>query len=321
MQFFDSQLFTKFGILFLLPFLFFLPGCKPTITTTHFYGNAHTHSYHIQIGQALSCREKHSILSLLQDFFEEIDCLYNHWNPFSELSQINQLKAGEAFPVSSQLLHLIEEGKKLTLLTDGYFDPTFGMLIEIWKTALQKGELPDSIQDVSSGWNLFALEQGQIKRFSEKVKLDLDGLLKGFAIDEILKKVHQKGYQNIYVEWGGDIRVLGKHPSGRNWRVQLPGFEKSPIPLKMALATSGKGAQSYEINGKLYSHIIIPETKEALPLLNTVAVQAPTCLLADALATALMTFSTPMSAIKWLEKKTAFSYGMHCLDPRKRRRN
>lgn len=290
--------------------LFFFSGCGDRVTITHFRGIAHTHPYHIQIGHLLSSKEKDEVTVLLHDLFEEIDDCYNHWNPYSEISQVNQLKIGEEFPISPELLDLIKKGRALTDFTDGRFNPTFGALIEAWKTALKRGELPNLIREAPIGWDFFSLENGRVKRLSEEVKLDLDGFLKGFTVDQILEKLFQKGYKNIYVEWGGDIRVSGSHPSRRPWRVKLSNVPSEVIALEGALATSGNEAQSYTIHGKRYSHILIPETRQPLPQLSSVTVQAPTCLLADALATTLMTFSTPKLAIEWLEKKRPLLKGV-----------
>jgi thiamine biosynthesis lipoprotein ApbE len=73
--------------------------------------------------------------------------------------------------------------------------------------------------------------------------LDLNGIAKGWAVDEIAKQVAivvtQKTrsvvnaesssppppsfvWPSVYVEWGGDVKVLGCHPSGRPWIVAVP---------------------------------------------------------------------------------------------------
>ncbi|CCB88810.1 FAD:protein FMN transferase [Simkania negevensis] len=285
-------------ILFLL--LLLLSGCKGT-TTTHFHGNAHTHDYHIHIGHALSQHEKEDVFRILEEVFEAIDLYYNHWNPHSELSQINHLLVGETYPISPQLLSLIQEAKSITALTDGHFDPTYGAVTSVWKEALKTHARPPSLDFLPVGWETFSFEQGLARRLIEGTLLDLDGLIKGFAIDTLIEKLHEKGYSNLYVEWGGDIRALGKHPSGRSWNVSLPSFEDTPIPLDMALATSGVQEQSTEIEGKLCTHIVIPQTKEATTTLDTVSVKAPTCLMADALATALMTYPSIDEALKFLD--------------------
>ncbi|WP_420420867.1 FAD:protein FMN transferase [Simkania sp.] len=283
----------------LLFLLLFLSGCKGK-TTTHFHGNAHTHNYHIHIGHALSQPEKEDVIRILDDVFETIDLYYNHWNPHSELSQINHLYVGESYVISPQLLDLIQEAKSITTLTNGHFDPTYGSLTSVWKEALKNQTRPSSLAYLPVGWETFSFEQGLAKRLIEGAKLDLDGLIKGFAIDTLVEKLQEKGYTHLYVEWGGDMRALGQHPSGRSWNVALPGFEETPISLDMALATSGVQEQSTEIEGKLCTHIVIPQTKEATTSLDTVSVKAPTCLMADALATALMTYPSIEEAIDYL---------------------
>jgi len=286
-------------IIFLL-LLLFLSGCKGK-TTTHFHGSAHTHAYHIHIGHQLNQHEKEDVLRILDDVFETIDLYYNHWNPHSELSQINHLYVGEALVISPELLDLIQEAKSLTALTEGHFDPTYGSLISVWKEALKNRARPSSLRYLPVGWETFSFEQGHARRLIEGTMLDLDGLIKGFAIDTLIEKLQEKGYTHLYVEWGGDMRATGHHPAGRSWNVALPSFEETPIPLNMALATSGIQEQSAEIEGKLCTHIVIPQTKEASTTLDTVSVKAPTCLIADALATALMTYPSIEEAVDYLE--------------------
>jgi len=49
-------------------------------------------------------------------------------------------------------------------------------------------------------------------------RLDLSGISKGWAVDEIASKLPSP----CYVEWGGDIKVRGQHPSGRPWIIAVP---------------------------------------------------------------------------------------------------
>ncbi len=286
-----------------LSFFLFFSAChfkKPFVT--HFKGVAHTHAYQIQIGQLLSQKEKKTITLLIKQTFDEVDTFYNHWNPHSELSFLNRLKVGEKMKLSPSLLKLIQKAKEATLLTHGLFDPTLGSFIKEWKKALQRKELPKKMLKFKSGWHLFPLQGNVIYRLSHTSLLDFDGLLKGFIIDMLINALTDKGYLNCYVEWGGEMRGKGKHPSKRDWQVQLASFNNTIVTLcNEALATSGNEEQYFDSQGKRYCHIIHPKTKEAVGL-KAVSVRAPTCLLADILATALMTFVNAKQAFQFLEE-------------------
>lgn len=236
-----------------LPLL--LVGC--TKEPLHLNGVAHTHPYHIQVGHSLSYNEKKEVIRLINEVFVEIDETYNHWNPNSELSR--DLSTPKIKAILS-LAHSFYE------ITEGWYDPTLGRPIKIFK---ETGTLPSG---------------------STPTAYDLDGMLKGFTIDLILKTLSQRGYHNLYVEWGGDMRTRGNHPSGRPWRILVD--EKPLALIDRALATSGCQEQLWDIENHTYTHIIDPHTLKMVEVkkghVHKVSVLASTCALADALATACM---------------------------------
>jgi len=252
----------------LLLFLFCFSCSK---SPTHFKGLAHTHPYHIQLGHSLTFEEKKEIEKLLADTFEEIDTLYNHWNPQSLLSKN---------PTSPKLLPILLLAHHFRKLTKGRFDPGLGIQLKLFKTS---SKLP--------------------KGFYPKV-YDLDGMLKGFTIDKIIEQLTEKGYEHMYVEWGGDIRVRGRHSSGRKWRILI---DKEVIELEEgALATSGCEEQMWDIEDATYTHIINPLTGVMLKVENgmvhKVSVRATTCTLADALATATMACEVFEDALEFADE-------------------
>ncbi|QVL57111.1 MAG: FAD:protein FMN transferase [Simkaniaceae bacterium] len=246
-----------------------LVGCAKQ--PLHLSGVAHKHPYHIHVGHPLSHKEKKEISKIIDNVFLEIDETYNHWNPDSELSRALLTPKVEAI---LSLAHSFYD------LTEGWYDPTLGGPIKTFK---ETGNLPSK---------------------SMPVTYDLDGMLKGFTIDLILERLFQKGYQNLYVEWGGDIRICGNHPTGRFWRVLV---DDEPLDLiDAALATSGCQEQLWDIGSHTYTHIINPHTLEMLEVksghVHKVSVLAPTCALADALATACMACGSLESAYAFAKK-------------------
>jgi|JI10StandDraft_1071094.scaffolds.fasta_scaffold01341_8 thiamine biosynthesis lipoprotein len=249
--------------------LLLLFGCSKG--PTHFKGVAHTHPFHIQVGRSLSIKEREEIHQLIRTTFEEIDHHYNHWNPHSDLSK---------GILSMEVQAILSEAQSYYELTEGRYDPTLGAPVKYFK---QTGNLPEKVLPQT---------------------YDLDGMLKGFTIDLLISRLREKGYDSLYVEWGGDLRVLGHHPKGRPWLVLL---DNRPFPLENAsLATSGCEEQLWKIGNALYTHIINPHTLKMLEVkkgeVHQVSVMAPTCALADALATACMTCGSLENASAFAEK-------------------
>ncbi|MCB1107484.1 MAG: FAD:protein FMN transferase [Chlamydiia bacterium] len=254
-------------ILLLLSLLSF--GCSKPLN--HFKGIAHTHPYHIQIGHPLNEEEKKGVEKILAATFEEIDTLYNHWNPNSLIS---------TNPASTKLLPILMLAHHYKKVTKGRYDPGLGVQLKMFKTA---SKLPSG--------------------YYPKV-YDLDGMLKGFTIDKLVERLTEKGYIHLYVEWGGDIRVNGSHPSGRKWQLLL---DNEVIKLEdSALATSGCKEQTWTVDETVYTHIINPMTGNMVKVENgmvhQVSVRAPTCALADALATAGMACETFEEASKFAQE-------------------
>jgi len=253
----------------ILLLLVFLASCSKS--NMHFKGVAHTHPYHIQIGHVLSSKEKEQVKEVIAKVFNEVDTMYNHWNPNSLLSKE---------PTSPKLLPILMLAHHYKKLTKGRFDPGLGVQLKLFKT---HSKLPSG--------------------YYPKV-YDLDGMLKGFAIDRITSELTEKGYTNMFIEWGGDIRVQGHHPNKRKWKILV---DHTPIEVEDgAFATSGCEEQMWDIEDTTYTHIIDPLSGAMLKVENgmvhKVTVKAPTCALADALATATMACGNFEDALKFAEE-------------------
>jgi thiamine biosynthesis lipoprotein len=99
------------------------------------------------------------------------------------------------------------------------------------------------------------------------MKLDLGGIGKGYAADEVQKVFKQHGITSALVAAGGDIRVTERPPGSEGWIVSVAPLEKvnKDFPARLilenqAVSTSGDIEQYVEINGVRYSHIIDPKT-------------------------------------------------------------
>lgn len=116
-------------------------------------------------------------------------------------------------------------------------------------------------------------------------RYDPSGLVKGWAVSNAAAKVRERGYENFYVEAGGDFQAVGKNSQGQDWRVGI----RSPFNLHeivKVLSISGRGVATSgtSIRGQ---HIYNP-LEPGLPLTEVVSltVIGPDVYEADCLATA-----------------------------------
>jgi len=286
-------------------FLIFLASCfSSTPTTTHFKGCAMTMNYHIVIGKKLS-RKKQKELSLeIDKIFAQTDRIYNNWNPSSEISQINQNQSKLSNVISKQLRALLLCCDKCYKITKKRFDPTIGSIFNTWKTSLTKHQLPGKPANNAVGWQKIVLNELSLQKKHPKCQFDLCGISKGYTIDLIAEKISKLGYKDFFVEWGGEIFAKGHHPEKRKWSVLINSTNSnSVIHLKdKAIATSGCSMlYEWKIDDKSYFHIFDPQSKKPLEKseISTVIVIADKCYLADAVATAAMTFTSFKELKEW----------------------
>lgn len=283
-----------------------LISCSPSTSTTHFKGCSMTMNYHVVIGQKLSKEKQKQISLAIDKIFNQTDRIYNNWNPSSEISQINQTSKTLPISISKQLKDLLVRCDECYQITEHRFDPTIGSIFNTWKKALIKNYIPKEPANEAVGWQNIILHELSLQKKYSKCQFDLCGISKGYTIDLISEKLSSLGFENFFVEWGGEIFAMGLHPEKRKWRVLINNLSESAnssVLLKdNAIATSGSSMlYSWEADGKSYFHIFDPKSKKPLETahISTVTVIADKCYLADAVATAAMTFTDLDELRKW----------------------
>lgn len=310
---------------FVLIVLFFFTGCQNTSTHSspvHFSQNRMTIDYHIIVGESLDEKKKKMVQNVIDQVFYEIDMIFNKWNPQSEISIINALPENTVHSLSSPLLHFLKKIDELVALSGGLFDPTIEPLQKLWINYLDLGIEPpieeiDKIKP-SIGWDKIEVNEGNLIKKDKRTQLDFGGVAKGLCVDMLIERLSELGLLNLYVEWGGEIKTLGTHPSNRPWRIFIshlgdgdPNKGLAFLELNnQAIATSGDYFQFWAVNDryghpKTYCHVFNPLTLYPLEVKNgsvaSASFRARDCLTADALAKVLMLFNSVSEAEAWIK--------------------
>ena len=236
--------------------------------------------------------------------FRKIDAALSPFNPESIVSQINENKN---YHINNIFRTVFETSKQLSSLTEGYFDPSIGQLINIWGFGPVKkmtNGIPDSstINEALKSVGILdcQLNADTIIKKSPLTEFNFSAITKGFACDYIASMFRRHNISNYLIEIGGEIYVNGKNPRNRSWVIQIDApivndrkvlhnnLTKIAIE-KGGLATSGNYRNYRVVGSDSIGHTINPMT--GLPVrsdLISATVIANTAMTADAIATALM---------------------------------
>ncbi len=161
---------------------------------------------------------------------EAIDLAQRLWSfhdADSELSRLNA-RPGEWIVVSRHTLRLLRLAVALMRRSGGRFDITVGGWL------VQMGVLPDHAVAAGGPPALIRGEAADIEfspgrriRLRRPVRLTLDGIAKGFAVDMAIAALRRGGCRAGWVNAGGDLRVFGP----LDLPVQLRGPDDRPTPL------------------------------------------------------------------------------------------
>lgn len=184
--------------------------------------------------------------------------------------------------------------------TDGAFDPALGPVVQLWGIGTDRPRVP-SEKELSaavglSGWRRLQMEPGKARLSRVGEALELGGIVKGYAADELRRFFEEKGISGGVIDLGGNVLTFGKKPDGSAWRigVQDPGLGRGkPLGVltlnrNVSVVTSGVYERFFTENGVTYHHIFDPATGYPVATdLSSVTVLSDRSIDGDALSTAL----------------------------------
>lgn len=209
------------------------------------------------------------------DMLDRIESTLSIYRPESEISKINTAAGSSPVTVSPEVFELITRAVTISRWTDGAFDITAGPLVDCWGFSKRRGQKPTKEQIAEArdkvGWNRIELikETNQVYLPTKGMSLNLGGIGKGYAIDQIAIHIKRHGIRHFLIH-GGKSTIFASVPPGMEdndpWTVAIehplrPGQRLTQTPLiNAAIATSGSGKQFFHYKGKRLGHVIDPRT-------------------------------------------------------------
>lgn len=262
-------------------------------------------------------------LSAAIDSLESVSRSLSIFDENSLISYINQHENG---PVDHHISDVYTMSRKVNELSNGLFDPTLSPLIEVWgfgenriptaDTALVASILP------SVGLDKTRIENGVLYKSTPEMAFNFSSVAKGYGVDQAVKALQNHGCKDLMFEIGGEVVCRGHNPEGKKWRILIetpdeeylrrvfknekePKFTESLIVEleDEALATSGNYRNYHSDSGITFGHTISAKTGRPVKTdILSASVIAPTCMEADAMATACMVMGS-QEAMEMLERE------------------
>lgn len=200
------------------------------------------------------------------------EALFSRTDAASELYRVNAAR-GKKTPVSAELAELAKTALGYCAETEGLFDITMGGVVGLWD--FKHGRIPDaaSVGDALSsvGWRDVKADEASIELKRAGASIDLGGIAKGYIADRFKEFLVENGSRHALIDLGGNIAVSGGKPDGSPWRIGI----RKPAPSRDnqadepfalleindgSVVTSGIYERAFFDNGRLYHHILDPET-------------------------------------------------------------
>lgn len=227
-----------------------------------------------------------------------IEKIFTTFKDDSETNLINRNAGIQAVKVSKEVFSLIERSKRISDITQGAFDISYGSIDKrLWNfdktmTSLPDPKLAKQMVRLINYRNIILNSEEQTVFLKEKgMRIGFGGIGKGYAAEMAKVVMQDAGVTSGIVNASGDLTAWGFQPDGKPWTIGIVHPDAAHLPFSymnitnMAVATSGNYEKFVIIDGKKYSHTINPRTGLPVRGIKSVTIISPNAELCDALAT------------------------------------
>ncbi len=284
--------------------LFCFTGCKKDyfVMEKTFFNT----TVYLATDKNLSKNKQDEILNSLKYIEDEFISYETQYHRSSFIQKFNELPVGEQLLIPIKAKKLLLVAKNAYEFTNGKYNPSTLPLLESWKLSAstfnkntvfvsipQSIEIETGLQAVEE-FGTLDISKNSLLKPSQNFKLDLGGVAKGYAVDEIVNILKDEQISKGYISIGGssiyifsteeDLKIIHPRKSGE----YILSVNKSTLNNR-SLSTSGDYIRFYvDEHGKRYSHIIDTETGYPIDTgFQSVTVVGKTGAECDAISTAL----------------------------------
>lgn len=277
------------------------------------------------VGYSKSQEEFDQWMSLI---YQELSDAHRQWTPYpvekelplmeetdesqrqGSIREINDAQIEKKITTDPVFFRQILAAIQLSRDTQEAMNVAFGPVTELWHEARQQSQshpektaLPgeEKLRKAAGHCDLdsFVLDEVglTICKKDAQAKLDPGAYAKGASVEQIASRF-SKDHHSLLISSGGDVRAVGRKPTGERWKVAVRNPKGADLPYldvlyleDEALVTSGVYERCFEFKGESYHHIIDPVTLFPSDRFESVSVCGKDAGLCDGLSTALMNLS------------------------------
>lgn len=255
--------------------------------------------------EAKTATETDFFLKKAVEEIARIEALLSTYQETSETNLINKNAGLKPVKVSDEVFSLIKRSKKISEITDGTFDITYGSIDQrFWNFDTEMTELPDevlarkSIALIDYRNIILNTEEKTVFLKNKGMRIGFGGIGKGYAAEKTKNLLKNLGVKAGIINASGDLSCWGIPENGKPWTIGIahPDFAELPFSTlevtDLSVATSGNYEKFVMIDGKRYSHTINPKTGFPVHGIKSVTVISPNAEISDALATPITILGT-----------------------------
>jgi len=219
------------------------------------------------------CTERTDIVNCIASRLGEID---DHMSAFKETSDVSKIvaAAGKSFvEINQDTMSVLKKALWYHHVSHGAFDITIRPLVELWGIGKKNSFIPDqkAIEEAKSKLCASSVilkeDLMQAKLDTVQGAIDLGGIAKGYAADEIKKIILEHNISSGIINLGGNVVVIGNKPDRSPWKIGI----QNPLEVRgeyvgvlkvcnKTIVTSGTNEQFFIKDKKRYHHLLDPAT-------------------------------------------------------------